>query len=825
MTTYPTLKIVCGSRSIDLNDRVNFYARTDLVPPETSLATQIATGSALNVTGGRVVARKPQTRAWSFSVRVVGTTDAEIVNQLRGVKALMALAGDANEPVKIAYSPNSDTPEPVWGQFGALLNYEVLDGSITIGPDYMKGARRAKAVVATFNLTIQPYATGKQQRVCSALGGVLEDKLGTVDGLSRGLGVPEATTNLHTNPVFGNAIYDTGWTTGSSLFKTQVTDAAFVPFGFSGAKLSTYSTTNNHFTQSLTLTAAAYRLSYYVIAPDRAALSATQVQVSYDGVAQASTYTSLGNGLYVVEASVTGTAAAHTCGIVVKQYATVIVVGAQCELKAYRTPLAHGDLLGCAWTGTAHASSSTRTAARVSVPTAGLLSAAPFTVRLVWKTGPSIPASAIVLDARDGSHTNALYVYLTGAPAVGLSFGAGSVAGGPTLAANTTYIVHATWSGQTLTLYVNGAAVGGSGLSALTDQGANLFVGTDYSTANHAGGTFGGVAIFDVALSATQVANDYANAAAVAADGARVESVPWLWTKDGDNVVDNCNDSTRDNWCVVGGVGGTSPARTVISMQLSDYLSSVGPIALSLLDVREFSNTVNAALMADSDGTVDAGSCGGSYEALSVSTTDTAPDDLIRSYFRDLAGKTFVLVARIKNAGSGLLMNGALSIANMVTSTAWKSIPNNAAYRLFYTDELRVPDNTPVQAGLSNATKRMTINVAFKRATGTANIDIDFTHLLVRPLALISYINPTTTAGVMLVGNKVYTLDEPVIGTASSPSDFYEYGKLTGDAIEFVPERMNVLTSFIGLNASSNPALDSAIYYQRVMIEPRYNLL
>jgi len=706
------------------------------------------------------------------------------------------------------------------------LNYEVLDGSITIGPDYMKGARRAKAVVATFNLTIQPYAVGKQQRVCSALGGVLEDKLGTVDGLSRGLSVPEAATNLHINPVFGNATYDTGWTTGSNLIKTQVTDAAFVPFGFSGVRLSTASTTNNHFTESITLTAASYRLSYYLIAPDRSALSATQVQVSYDGVAQSSTYTSLGNGLYVVEASVTGTAAAHTCGIVVKQYATVIIVGAQCELKAYRTPLAHGDLLGCAWSSTAHASSTTRTAARVSVPTAGLLSAAPFTVRVVWKSGSNIANGMMILDARDGSHANGLKVDITATPQFRIAFSGSSVSSGVLVATYTTYILHAVWNGSTITLYVNGATIGASSaISTLSDQGAALCFGTDYSTANHAGGTFGGAAIFDVALSATQVANDYANAAAVVADGARLESVPWLWTKDGDNVVDNCNDSTRDNWCVVGGVGGTSPARTVISMQLSDYLSTVGPIALSLLDVREFSNTVNATLMADSDGTVDAGSCGGSYEALSVSTTDTTPDDLIRAYFRDLAGKTFVLVARIKNAGSGLLMKGDLSIANMVTSTAWKSIPNNAAYRLFYTDELRVPDNTPAQAGLSNATKRMTIDVAFKRATGTANIDIDFTHLLVRPLALISYINPTTTAGVMLVGNKVYTLDEPVIGTASSPSDFYEYGKLTGDAIEFVPERMNVLTSFIGLNASSNPALDSAIYYQRVMIEPRYNLL
>ena len=815
----PVVKLVQGARSLDLNDQARYWLAQDFTPPETAITPMFA-GDA-----GDVFDRTESNRAFSFTVAITGSSAGQIDGAVRAIKTMLARAGQS-EPLYLVYNASDTVPDPLWGQFGAALRYEVAYGTVALADGYMVGVRRATDLNVRIAVTIKPYALGKQQLLASALGGVLEDKLGTVDGRSRGLSVPEATTNLHINPVFGNATYDTGWTTGSNLVKTQVTDAAFLPFGFSGVRLSTASTTNNHFTESITLTAASYRLSYYVVAPDRSALSATQVQVSYDGVAQSSTYTSLGNGLYVVEASVTGTAAAHTCGIVVKQYATVILVGAQCELKTYRTPLSHGDLMGCAWASTAHASTSTRTAARVSVTTPGLLGAAPFTVRAVWKSGSNVANGMIILDARDGSHANGLKVDITATPQFRVAYSGSSVSSGVLVSTYTTYILHAVWNGSTITLYVNGATIGSStAISALSEQGAALFVGTDYSTANHAGGTFGGVAIFNVALSATQVANDYANAAAVVADGARVESVPWLWTKDGDNVVDNCNDSTHDNWCVVGGVGGTSPARTVISMQLGDYLSSVGPIALSLLDVREFSNTVNAALMADSDGTVDAGSCGGSYESLSVSTTDTAPDDLIRAYFRDLAGKAFVLVARIKNAGSGLSMKGDLAIANMVTATAWKSIPNNAAYRLFYTDELRVPDDTPAQTGLTNATKRMTIDVAFKRATGTANVDIDFTHLLVRPLALISYINPTTTAGVMLIGNKVYTLDEPVIGTASSPTDFYEYGKLTGDPIEFLPERMNVLTSFIGLNSSINPALASAIYYQRVMIEPRYDLI
>lgn len=830
MTTYPTLKLTRGVFSIDLNDRSTFYLRTDFVPPETSTAVQIAAGSAMQMNGGRLIGRKPQTRTWTFSVRVVGTSEAGIVNALRGVKRLLALAGDENNPVTLQYKPNADTPEPAWGQFGALLNYEVLAGRMTIGSDYMRGDRRAKAVAATLELTIQPYAMGKRQRLCTATGGILEDTLATVDGRSRGLIVPEATTNKIINPIFGYSSYDNGWTAAAGVTSYPNMDANYVLFGSVSARL--VCTSAAAFTVSLNAgNTNTHVLSFYVKKPDGSAVTNADVRPRYNAsIPTDATYTAVGNGWYRVVKAFTGINSSVVCGVhLVSAGVTVYVTGFQFEEKTYVTPLAHGDLLGCAWSGMAHVSTSTRTAGVCKISTGVEFAAnVPITLRIAFRT-QEITAThdTYLFDLRDGSHTSAPYAYIASAGSRLSVVYNSHLVQSQVLTANTWYVAHVTISAAgTLNLYVNSLNNSGAIASGVAPFGAYLFIGSGYSGAAQCDTTIGGLAVWAYDLTADQVGADYTTIAPLLAAGQRVEGIPWLWTKDGDNLVDNCNDSTRDNWCVAGGIEGSAPAQTTISMQLSEYMPSASPIALSLLDVEQFNNTEIASLMVDLTGTADAGSCGGSYETVSVGTSIVGASEFIVGAFKPLAGRGFVLVTRIKNAGSNLLMRGVLTIANSGQSGDWKSVPNNAAYRLFYTTDLQMPDNTPPEFGLSNAAKLFYASINLKRSSGgAANVDVDFIQLLPRPLALLSPANPTTTAGIVVSGDRVYTLDQPLIGVATTPTEFLDYANLTGDVIEFVPGRMNVLTSFIGLNTSANPALADAIYYQNVSITPRWELV
>lgn len=819
MTTYPTLKIVKGNRSIDLNDRVNFYLRTDLVPPETNQATQIATGSALNLAGGRVVARKPQTRSWTFSVRVVGTTDADIINQLRGVKALLSQAGDANEPVKIQYKPNSDTPEPLWGQFGALLNYEVLSGRITIGPDYMKGARRAKAVVATFEFTIQPYAVGKQQRVCSAMGGVIEDTLGAVDGRSRGLIVPEATTNLHTNPVFGNSAYDNGWTAGANLIKSKVTDSQRVPFGFASVSLTAVNTTNNTFEESITLTAASYRLSYYVMKIDRSAVTVSDCAVAYDGTAQSSTYESLGNGLYKIYVSVTGTAAAHTCGVAVINGRSIIVCGAQCELKAYNTPLCHGDLLGCAWAGTAHASASTRTvsACKIGVDDSTLRFGA-WTVRAVVKSPYANTMSQywFVFDARDGTYTAAPYCYYD--PATDkyvLAYsGVTAASAALTFSAGTIHVIHAVCTGSTISLYVNGILTSTSGAFSAAAFGANLFIGSTYTPNTHGNQTTLGFATFDQALTATQIAADYANAAAVLADGARLESVPWLWTKDGDDIVDNCNDATRDNWCVVGGVDGN--AQTPIRLHATP--TALEPNGVWLANNHAAVFVKPDPLFLDYNTNADTSCSGGGYGSGAINTTgaNIAVSALSQTEYKYLlAGKEAIVFTRVEvSAGTLSLKTRILSGSTVLYESDWITTAAVAVvFELFKTYPIRALDSQNDAIGIAGNPQ---IQLLGKASAGTPTVSIDYACVMAGDF--VEYLARHSASSKMIVfENKAVCTDSSDLFTENMPTT----GRVP---LSVYPDEFNILMVQMGYVGGSNTVADTftigALY-----VTPRHELL
>jgi len=796
------LRLRQSTRYLNLNAG-RYGVTPSFVPPETKFTTQVTRGTALNKRGGNLVSKRPENREWKVALNVLADSHAEVDAAASDVQRWLNEAGDKVTPLFIEWRMDDSIPNPICGQFNAWRSYEIVQGGVTLVQSGEFNYTQMSGI--TLTLEIKPYAEGNTEQVGSAVGGISEDRAGVVDGRARGVQIPEATTNLYTNPVFGHSTYDNGWTTGANLVKAQVTDKSFCPFGFSAVRLSSASTTSNAFTQSLTLTVDNYNLNYYVYAPDRLALSAAQVQVIYDGAAQTTTFVALGNGLYAISANVLGSAAAHTCGIVVKQYATVILCGAQCENKTYRTPLAHGDLLGHAWTGTAHASSTTRTAARLRIPTSGLLGAAPFTVRVVWKTGAAIANGMTILDARDGSHLSALLIHIHSTSQFRATFGGASVAAGTIPVAHTTYVLHAVFNGQTIDLYVNGTALGAQTVSSLSEAGTYLYLGTDYSAANQCNGTLLGRAIFDAALTADQIAADCTAIATLTDDDKQVESVPWLWTKDGDNQVDNYYDTTHNMHSIVCGVPGTAPALT--EMNLTTDENALGFDIYQALYATD--EQIDASdFFGDQGGYADAAALGGEASQVTPGAFGVLTLTVTLAWKNFKGNEDVALLIRAKDAGSNLMLWASYLVGStlQIDQTSTPSlVSTNYGIQLVKGTFVPALPETP----------GLTFSINAKRSTGSALYSLDYALVLPgKIMVLRSASNGYNTLEYRSDRRSIYLYNTGLV---------MEITNLSGYPIEIKPDKFNYLFSHVG--DADTSTLARTVTYNWIKVTPRWELV
>jgi len=787
----PIVKLIKGNRVLDLNDQSQYWLSQDFVPPA------IGERAMFTRSDGDVFDTVEANRAFKFTVTVTGSSQPHVDRAVRSIVALLKTASDPAEPLYLVCG-NDGLPEPTWGQTGAWMYYEVAYGSASLSDGYMVGVRRSSDIVVSIDLTLKPNGYGKRQRLAAAMGGVLDNRIGAADRRSRGVHVPEATTNLCTNPIFGNATYSANWTAGANLIEAKNTQPSFVAFGYASVRLTALASSNNTYTQSVTLAASTHTLSAYVKRPDAAAVTSADVQLTYNGTDRTTTFVALGDGWYVAEASVTGTAGAAACGVTVKGSRTIYVGAVQFEAKTFRTPICYGDLLGCAWTGTVHASSSTRTAARLRLTTAqDTIATGYFSVRLVWTSGAAVANNMTLLDLRDGTHTTAPRIYISGG-ILNVIYSGYSFSHATAIAANTTYVLHLVFDGVSFELYVNGVASGNASTpTTLGTLGPYLYIGTDYSATNHCNGTFNGAALYSAAMTANQVALDHDNVSPMLSASERVDSIPWLWVKDGDAIVDNANDSTYDNWAVIGGVPGTSPAKLDLKLTLSPTATA---LYLARMECLEFIDP--GLLYYDLSGTVDATASGGQYKTDTVTTSITtltfAPSTPLNQ-LRELMGREFTLFARMKDAGSNLLMTLSLpdgSNPYVVPQTL------ASAFSIVRGPSAVLPDISALP--IDDVTQSFGYVVQMKRSTGSANTGTDFLMVAPRPIMKI-----VPTAGTVYY-----------YGTTLSLS---AVSSLTGDDLDLEPEQLNVILSFIS-SASSAP-IDNTLSYDYAYITPRYGLL
>lgn len=819
-----------GAAIMRLDDSGQFELTDGFAPPATQETPLFAIGTSANrYEGSTKVTERATDVEFILPVVVNGRSEAQVRLNNQRLAAFLK-SGTKDEPVYFCYLGNDDVPfAPVWGQYGAPARYEIIHAfTPQVDEFYHVGDTRQHWTQSDSSLRVKPYIRGQQQRYGSAIGGILHDVIGTEDGRSRGLIIPEATTNKMTNPVFGHSTWNNGWTAGANLIVSENRDKAFrLPGTRSSAKLTAIAATTNTFSQSIAAgNTNTHILSCYVRLPDGGAVSTTQIQALFGGATANPTFTHLGNGWYRIAYSGATSAGAATYGVVVKNKYTVYVAGFQLEEKSYTTPLCWGDLMGCAWSGTANDSTSTRTAARWQVDIAhDTFSRAEGTVRVVWK-----PAQASTSGTGDRFlwATDSVGFQATYSPSSSLFSFTDAVntanSGTETFAAGDIIILHYVFGPSGIKIYRAGAEIATNSTYTPPPFPSVVYLGGN-GNAQHNRGTILDFSIYDRVMSATEIAADYTNINKhVTGDdalGVRLSSIPWLWTKDGDNQVDNCNDSTRNNWAVIGGVPGNAATPFVtLAATYPASMSEARTFWLDNLAVADFINPTDNKFY-DMSGAADTGVCGGEVTITGVGTAEilignaqVARPDLLR-------GRAITVLARLKDAATAAQIKYRQTSGNDNLDTEFKHLVTDGTYRLY---EIKPSIfSTPGVIFEPNAIREVlggastSVRLRAKRASGSANISLDYFALLFDAMKLVD-----------TIGNNFSILYENgrAITSSSTSLPFNFDGnrvQVGGKKLVLQPDKWNIISWYAGDNTTA-PAITRTFTYKGVWVTPLWGV-
>jgi hypothetical protein len=458
----------------------------------------------------------------------------------------------------------TSVPAPVFGQWSHY--YHVLDID-TPGVDLNSIMLGSYDVQYVARLTCGPYTEGLEQQASDAAGPLVMRN----DGL---LCAP-STTNNFTNPSFGHATYDNGWTSSDAdLTAVQETDADRTRSLESAVLLKNNDALAQTFTQTLTLTAVDYVLSCYAKRNDGAAVTSSDLQIWGQGVARTTTFVSASDGWYLCYAVFTAAASASTHGVQVKTAKAIYVDDFQVEFEmgelSYPTPFCAGWQLGCSWSGTAHASTSTRNDTTLDGPTTS--PGDEFT--LAFWMSPLFDSSAQVGAITEFFNCCGVALEFAVSPIRLNLFNDGTSVG----FSSTQSWSYGDWlhvavrnpSGDNVELYLNGVLeLTGSGATAnnfVSPTGIfRLYKNTNPGTLVAAPLVLDGWRIWREALTAAQILQLYNNESAIKTAGDGIGMPPFLWTKDGDGGLDavdgEVSSTAKDNFAVLGGVPGDAPAK------------------------------------------------------------------------------------------------------------------------------------------------------------------------------------------------------------------------------------------------------------------------
>ncbi len=364
----------------------------------------------------------------------------------------------------------------------------------------------------------------------SATGTISRQSYAAHEGVMMELG----TTNKVTNPSFENGTFDTNWTTNTNLTSVSNGSAPYYKFGSTSAKLtasaSAISTNSNMFTTSINLGNTSDTMVTMFVYDGTSGniggtVSSSIAKVVFNGTAQTSTYTDVGGGWWRISYSGAAINGAAEYGIEIQPSKLVYVDAVQIEQigTAYTTSYADGSLgVGYSWSGTANNSVSVRAPEQLGYASSGNISGSAGTISMWFK----VPRAQF----QGGSGQS--FLLESSGDTVGCSFN--NYSGVSTLGAvgcsikqsNSTYRtvsattagvrdkwmhVLYTWSGSTITIYINGTSEGTNTLWDGTMGTVGNIQPGFYSTANNSycECIISDFRIYDNALSGAQVTSLY----------------------------------------------------------------------------------------------------------------------------------------------------------------------------------------------------------------------------------------------------------------------------------------------------------------------------
>jgi len=784
-----------GRKKVSLTDSP-YKIDLGYVPPSPESIPLLATGTAANRSGAVKRGETPQSRQLQFTITVSGSSEAQCRMSATPFLALLQAAGDETNPVCFEFKGNDDVPfEPLWGQYGANSRYIIAHlNTVNVWPEYGNGMLRNARVKYQVSCLVKPHYLGLRQRLGRAAGGLFEDNITTADGLSRGITISQTEVNKMTNPMFGHSTWNTNWSAGAGITATENTDEDFIIFGGSSAKLTATGSSSRTFSQSIDVgNTGGYTLSCYAKLKDGSAVSSSSLSLLYGATSLTETYTAVGNGWYRVAASFTGIASAQSVGVVVVEDYTVYIDMIQIEQNGFATSPFYGDMMGVAWSGTAHESTSTRTDAVLSYPSSDLLNIAEGTIRIVWRANRDSTDYSSTGYFCQASTTGMRVTYNSTGTDFRFTDGTNTIDGAAdTFSTNEIIVLHAVYSPTGLVLYKNGVSVASGASYTPAAFSGRLYIGSDSATGAFMSGVYLGFATYDRAMTSAQALADYTNISAQVNGGdglgQQLEPLPWLWTKDGDDVVDNCNDSSRDNFAVCGGIPGNVPAETWYNLEASVPLTTCESLWLSLLDVDFFVDPGDVAYV-EFDGTSDSGSSGGEYQGATWSTTYVeyliSTSSLPGVIKRQLLGRSYQALVRLYDAGTDLDLKGRDESSDIVLTEANYLPDGSSAFRLHAAPPMTVTASEFSQFGYDYIA--LSFGVYIGRTTGSTAGRIDYIQFMYRPFIRVKSSATVVNAQVFLRGRLAQEY----------PSGNGLAGKFVtlGDEVDLRPNKVNILMS------------------------------
>ncbi len=794
---------------LDINDQVNYSIGTDFVPPTAVPAPTLGRGTDAWDAPELLDEDPASLRAFGFAVHVFGDSEAEVRQSIAWLNYFIR-SGNPRERVHLVVSGNDDADmEPCWGEYGAYLRYPVASGSAIAANYAIGGIRNGALPDCRVELMIGPAAEGKEMEVGSAIGGVIEDVYGSTDRRSKGLIIPEATTNKMTNPVFGHATYNNAWTAGASIVSSLNTDPKYILFGKRSVKITSNGATNGYYQSINVGNTNAHTLTAWIKLPDGGVPSTSVCQLYYNTGLLTTTYTSIGNGFYRLSAALTGVASAVNVAIVTLSGYSIYLCGMQLEEKAYGTPLCWGDLMGCAWTGTAHASTSTRTAARWRI-SGSKFSVAQGTALIVWTPDRASTAAGAGLRILDTTGSTMRFIWNNSNNTWNLYDGTNNpVSSATSYAANTPIVIHIVWGPGTLKAYINGAISCNGSTYTPAAAPAYVYLGTTNAAATHSDGTYGGFILYDRAMTATEISTQYANIYQWISDGRRLSAIPWFYNTDGDLILDNCDDSTRDNWGAAGGIPGTFPAGTRWEITPSNHTRAAYWLAQSITSYGDWI-IPSSQWYEEYSGVVDTGNASGDqYSSVALSASGYPAYCLGEKDWLFTDKLHFFIRMGITTGSVSATMKPGLALGSGdITYGEAKSVTLDTTYRLYYVGSLTLQ----LPAFLLDSQVDVYPYVTIYAASGTGKID--YIMVTKSPVVRIFCGTDTSWTSIILKGRNA-------VGMFSGLSLYQLPAR--GQAINLIPGKLSTIHTISGDDGDAHTLTDTMTL--QPYVTPRYALL